>query len=328
MARSTARPLKEAQTAATERSSLSRHPARKPCSSFGSSGDGVVPYAGLLNVKGTLYGTTLHGGRSGGDGTVFSITPPGTETVRYSFGLYHNGAQPYAGLLNVMGTLYGTTFYGGARLYGIVFSMTPSGTERVLYSFKGGSGDGERPSAGLVNVRGTLYGTTLYGGANLDGTVFSITSSGTETVLHSFGTSEDGKYPYAGLLKVKGTLYGTTRGGGANASGTVFSITPSGTETVLYSFKGGSGDGQQPDAGLINVKGTLYGTTLYGGANDDGTVFSITPSGTETLLYSFKGGSGDGAVPYAGLVSVNGTLYGTTSKGGASSYGTVFSLTP
>ncbi|HTA55635.1 MAG TPA: choice-of-anchor tandem repeat GloVer-containing protein [Candidatus Acidoferrales bacterium] len=209
----------------------------------------------------------------------------------------------------------------------------------VLHSFKGGFADGEEPFAGLVNVKGTLYGTTYEGGAYNrigEGTVFSITPSGTETVLHSFGGSQDGAYPVAGLINVKGTLYGTTGKGGANGDGTVFSITPSGTETVLYSFKGGPGDGEQPRAGLINVKGTLYGTTYLGGncssSGGCGTVFSMTPSGTETMLYSFKGVSGDGKYPFAGLIDVKGKFYGTTFEGGANcsgsgGCGTVFSIT-
>jgi uncharacterized repeat protein (TIGR03803 family) len=146
----------------------------------------------------------------------------------------------------------------------------------VLHNFKG-IPDGEYPYAGLINVNGTLYGTTYFGGAYDDGTVFSITTSGKATVLHSFGMTGDGEYPYAGLIDVKGTLYGTTyEGGGATGGGTVFAITTSGKETVLHSFTG-SGDGEYPNAGLIDVKGTLYGTTADGGANGGGTVFGLSP---------------------------------------------------
>jgi uncharacterized repeat protein (TIGR03803 family) len=145
-------------------------------------------------------------------------------------------------------------------------------------------------------------------------------------VLHSFGGSGDGKLPYAGVISVKDRLYGTTLEGGANSDGAVFKITRSGAETVLHSF-GGSGDGVNPLAGLISVKNTLYGTTYSGGADLLGTVFSIKPSGAETVLYSFKGGSEDGNYPYAGVISVNGTLYGTTYSGGANASGTVFALT-
>jgi uncharacterized repeat protein (TIGR03803 family) len=99
-------------------------------------------------------------------------------------------------------------------------------------------------------------------------------------VLHSFGSySGDGEEPeYAGLIHVQGALYGTTaRGGGTNAGGTVFKITPSGKEAVLYNFPHGSGSAYQPEAGLIDVNGKLYGTTYYGGAYGDGTVFAMKP---------------------------------------------------
>jgi len=298
---------------------------------FGGSGDGRYPQAALINVKGTFYGTTYRGGApsTNGDGTVFSITPSGTETVLHSFGGSGDGSNPEADLINAKGTLYGTTFYGGAGGSGAFFSITPSGRETVLYSFsEESSGVGGFPQAGLINVKGTLYGTASAGGASNYGTVFSIAPSGTATLLYSFTGSGDGGNPQAGLIDVKGTLYGTTYMGGANGKGTVFSITPSGTETVLHSF-GGSGDGSQPEAGLIKVKRTLYGTTSAGGANGEGTVFSITPSGKEAVLHGFGGsGSGDGSNPLAGLINVKGTLYGTTSSGGANSYGTVFWLAP
>ncbi len=309
--------------------------------SFAGGSDGQNPQAELINVNGTLYGTTKYGGASGsgGWGTVFSITPGGKETVVYSFAGGSDGAYPHAGLLNAKGTLYGTTsLQGGSCGCGTVFSITPGGTETVLHSFAGGR-DGAYPAAGLLNVKGTLYGTTNVGGKDCTfygcGTVFSITPGGTETVLQRFGPRrESGANPAAGLINVKGTLYGTTYDGGGhgcrdvtNACGTVFSITPGGTETVLHTFAGGS-DGQNPQAGLINVKGTLYGTTKYGGAKNVGTIFSITPGGKETVLYSFAGGNwSDGYFPHGGLINVKGTLYGTTARGGAHDQGTVFSLT-
>jgi uncharacterized repeat protein (TIGR03803 family) len=310
----------------------------------GGSGDGENPYAGVINVNGTLYGTTSQGGAycsgSSGCGTVFAITPSGKETVLHSFaGGSGDGNYPEAGLINVKGMLYGTTYYGGANDDGTVFAITTSGKERVLYGFKGSPDDGSYPLASLINVKGTLYGTTESGGtycisSYYCGTVFAITTSGKETVLHSFGHGTDGDYPYAGLLNVKGTLYGTTSEGGVHCTygcGTVFAIAPSGKETVLHSFAGGAGDGSGPEAGLINVRGTLYGTTTYGDRNNYGTVFAITTTGNETVLHSF-GGSGDGAEPYAGLLNVKGTLYGTTYFGGANcspvGCGTVFSLSP
>ncbi|MGB8907629.1 MAG: choice-of-anchor tandem repeat GloVer-containing protein, partial [Candidatus Cybelea sp.] len=148
------------------------------------------------------------------------------------------------------------------------------------------------------------------------GTVFAVTRSGKTIVLHRFGGGPgDGANPYAGLIDVGGTLYGTTTSGGAYDDGTVFEIAASGAETVLHSFNasgvfGSIRDGLNPRAGLVNVNGTLYGDTLRGGATDNGSIFSITPSGTEALIYSF--GPPAGAAPAADLLNVNGTLYGTT----------------
>lgn len=214
---------------------------------------------------------------------------------------------------------------------GVLHVSVAAATEKVLYSFKGNgsSNDGDGPFAGLINVKGTLYGTTAYGGTLGRGTVFSITTSGTEKVLYAFASGGDSGTPYARLTNVKGTLYGTGLQGGANGYGAVFSITPTGTEKVLYSFKVGNGDGAGPYANLIIVNGTLYGTTESGGAHGYGTIFSITPRGAEKVRYSFTGNAdNDGLDPYAGLINVNGTLFGTTLSGGTAGYGTVFSFNP
>jgi uncharacterized repeat protein (TIGR03803 family) len=311
--------------------------------SFSGGSDGANPSGDLVVVNGTLYGTTRYGGGGAcfyafeGCGTVFSITTSGSENVLYKFGSSGDGYDPQAGLTNVNGMLYGTTFYGGiygSSCYGgcgTVFTITTSGTESVLYSFKGGKSDGWRPDAPLTSdsTGTTLFGTTNAGGASTyGGTAFSITTSGTETVLHSFGGSGDGAYPTAGLTSVSGTYYGVTSGGGASNDGTVFSITASGTEAVLHSFSNSDGGG--PNAGMTNVGGTLYGTTAGGGEDGDGTVFSITTAGVETVLHSFAGYPSDGRYPAGDLISVNGTLYGTTVYGGTAytNGGTVFSLTP
>jgi uncharacterized repeat protein (TIGR03803 family) len=111
-----------------------------------------------------------------------------------------------------------------------------------------------------------------------DGTVFKLSTTGTETILHSFtGGSSDGSGPLAGLIiDSAGNLYGTTTSGGTNGDGTVFTVSPTGTETVLYSFAGGPTDGANPVGNLVmDGAGNLYGTTAYGGANGGGTVFTI-----------------------------------------------------
>ena len=154
----------------------------------------------------------------------------------------------------------------------------------MLHSFGYGD-DGATPAAALIEVNGTLYGTTGTGGKpgcyNYDtcGTVFSITPSGTEKVLHRFLTGNDGRGPDAPLIEVKGKLYGTTIYGGAytcvSRCGTVFSITLNGKERVLHSFS--KPDGAHPQAGLIDVDGTLYGTTNEGGTYGYGTVLALKP---------------------------------------------------
>jgi uncharacterized repeat protein (TIGR03803 family) len=156
-----------------------------------------------------------------------------------------------------------------------------------------------------------------------------------ETVLYSFGDSQvDGEFPVAALIQASdGSFWGTTYGGGAvgGGYGTVFRITPAGVETVMHAFVGGSSDGAQPDAALIQAgDGNFYGTTTYGGGTSQlGTVFSITPAGVETVTYFFAVDSSDGGAPSAPLIQgSDGNLYGTTQYGGPSGYGTVFKMAP
>ena len=310
-------------------------PNQRVLHSFGNGYDGAVPMASLINVKGTLYGTTVSGGEYG-SGTAFSISTTGTEQVLHNFGSGFDGRGPYGSLIDVNGTLYGTTRNGGTYDLGTVYSVSMSGAEKVLYSFTGRDGDGAGPVAGLINVNGTLYGTTLSGGKNRygqPGTVFSITTAGKERVLYRFRGEydDDGAAPTASLIEAKGVLYGTTSSGGHYPTGgTIFRISTNGNEHVLHSF---GPDGRDPHASLIDVNGTLYGTTVSGGKygnkynTGDGTVFSINTSGTEKVLHNFGSGS-DGRGPCASLINVNGTLYSTTRGGGSGGHGTVFAFKP
>lgn len=314
---------------------------------FKGAPDGRSPLFGLTAVNGLLYGTTGSGGRGAGDGngTVFDVDTAGKETVLYRFKGSPDGSYPLSGLTDLHGTLYGATWFGGdagcaAGGCGIVFSMTHSGHEKVLYRFLGSPyGDGENPIADLIKVKDVLYGVTANGGNTVgnfgttSGTVFSVTPSGQEKMVYKFQpNSTDGLNPYGGLLKRNGVIYGTTLNGGQYGDGTVFSLTTQGREKVLYSFKGGS-DGAFPEATLIAVNDVFYGTTFEGGSGCGvgcGTVFSVTTSGAEKILYRFKGGANDGSGP-AGLVAVGDKFYGTTYYGvGGSSCpcGTVFSVTP
>jgi uncharacterized repeat protein (TIGR03803 family) len=313
--------------------------------SFGSvPNDGNTPYAGLVQGSdGNFYGTTFEGGTStncdGGCGTVFRISPSGTYTALYSFvGYPSDGFYPRAGLMQGSDSnFYGTTEGGGTYNNGTVFRVSPSGSETNLYSFLGSPTDGATPYAGLVQgSNGDFYGTTYAGGTNGLGTVFRISPSGSETNLYSFGGFPDGYNPEAGLVQGSdGNFFGTTLTGGTNyGDGTVFRISPSGSYTSLYSFT--SSGGAEPAAGLVlGSDGNFYGTTVYGGmTNNEGTVFLISPSGNLTNLYWFGGVPNDGNGPEGGLVQgSDGNFYGTTFFGGTSTNcaggcGTVFRISP
>ena len=309
----------------------------------------------------TRYGGAFNPNCPQGCGTVFSLAPPTSpggpwvERVLYAFTGGNDGAYPFAAVvIGSGGGLFGTTQAGGPSNVGTVFRLIPPSaqggvwTETVLHSFAGS--DGSAPQASVVIGKGgVLYGTTAYGGnfsVNCSlgcGTVFSLAppaspeGSWTEAILHEFTYGEDGLLPGGVVIGGGGVLYGTTESGGISAfAGTVFSLTPptstggAWTEDVLYSLKGFPGDGGSPFAGVvIGSGGVLYGTTDFGGLSTDwGTVFSLAPPAspggawTETVLYSFTGGS-DGGFPLTGLViGARGVLYGTTN----SAYGTVFAL--
>jgi uncharacterized repeat protein (TIGR03803 family) len=185
-----------------------------------------------------------------------------------------------------------------------------------------------------MDAKGNLYGTTTSGGASgYYGTVFKVSATGEETVLHNFTNGPtDGAYPEGGLvLDAEGNLYGTTTSGGSSGGGgTVFKIDKKGDESLLYSFTG-SADGGGPDASLIqDDRGNLYGTTNAGGdmqcGNGCGVVFKLDKAGHETVLHTFSGP--DGAVPnYTTLLmDAKGNLYGDTLVGGASNMGVVYKL--
>lgn len=256
--------------------------------------DGTSPYAEVvLGIDGNFYGTTFYGGANkdqcfDGCGTVFKLTPKGTFTTLYSFCSQAgctDGQYPVAGLVQGADlNLYGVTLYGGsADSSGTLFKITPSGTLTTLYTFctqfvGNLCIDGAAPTSSLVQAKnGSLYGTTRGGGTQGQGTVFKITPQGTLTTLHSFSGTE-GEYPEAGLVQATdGGLYGTTSaGGGSTRSGTIFKITIAGHLTTLHRFD--NSDGAFPYAGMIQyTDGSLYGTTIGGGANNgSGTVYSFS----------------------------------------------------
>jgi uncharacterized repeat protein (TIGR03803 family) len=314
--------------------------------------DGLAPYGRLISdAAGNLYGTTTDGGFSF-DGIVFELTKLGggagwSETILYNFADGGDGFEPYGGLIfDSAGNLYGTTYRGGTSDDGTVYQLTPptqqggAWTETILYSFSGGA-DGNGPQGDLIfDAAGNLYGTTDNGGSPGNGIVFQLTPGQggiwTETILHRF-TSNEGTSPRAALIfDSKGSLYGTLANDGQFGAGGVFRLKPPVTkdgpwiEKTLYTFTGGA-DGFGPLCQLVLFKGSLYGTTVHGGASGVGTVFQLTPPvdhrgpWTETVLHSFTC-SPDGCDPWAGLImDKKGAFYGTTQAGGNNG-GTVYQL--
>ncbi len=313
----------------------------------GANSDGADPDAGLFLSGNTLYGTALTGGPSG-FGTVFAVNTDGTGfTNLHSFAGGSDGAGPRAGLILSGDTLYGTARGNGSSPIdgnGTVYKVTTNGTGFTnLHSFTSGAGaypnvtnsDGASPSAGLILLGNTLYGTARSGGSSGNGTVFAINTDGKGfTNLHSFDGVSDGAIPFAGLItNLSGnTLYGTASAGGDSGNGTVFALNTDGTGfTNLHSFT--ASDGANPYAGLILSGNTLYGTAAQAGSSGNGTVFAINTDGTGFRTpHSFTAESGplstnsDGAYPFAGLILSGNTLYGPAEQGGSSAAGTVFAV--
>jgi len=239
--------------------------------------DGITPYGPLVQAtNGNFYGTTQ-------SGTVYSITSGGTFTT-----VLTGGAGGYALIQATNGNFYGA---GGGGPDGMVFSITSGGKLTTLHSFDG-STDGSDPFGPLVQAsNGNFYGTTSQGGPNDScnsqppifigcGTVFEITPEGTLTTLKNFDNS-DGCYPNGSMIQAtNGNFYGTSVYGGGpgpcyGSYGTIFSITSGGTLATLHSFD--NTDGENPSGGLVQAtNGTFYGTAFQGGANNAGTIFSLS----------------------------------------------------
>lgn len=247
------------------------------------------------------------------------------------------GYSPFSEMVQgTDGNFYGTSPGGSIGDVGSFYSVTASGTLTTICYFDFNTcPSGQYPFAPVMLANnGYFYGTTQQGGTALEGNLFKITTGGTETNLYSFclTTCADGAQPnYTPVQAGNGELYGTT-------GSTVYKVTLAGTLTTIYTFctETGCPDGVYPSALLQASDGNFYGVAGSGGANNDGTVFRLTPSGTLTTLHSFNGT--DGLSPVGGLVqSPNGKLYGITTAGANSGTycndgdgggcGTVFSIT-
>lgn len=205
-----------------------------------------------------------------------------------------------------------------------MFKLDTNNTLKTLHSFIGnlnGAGDGQGPRARLVTRNGDLYGITAFGGGSTNcndgcGTIFKMTTGGTETVLYRFTGGSDGANPQGVIRDSEGNLYGIASSGGTG-EGTVWKLDTLGVFTVLYSFTGGA-DGGKPMGRLIrDTNGNIHGVTASGGdaTCNCGVVFRLDANGNETILHKFFG-YGGGFEGFVGLLDVGGTLYGTTLSGG------------
>jgi uncharacterized repeat protein (TIGR03803 family) len=298
--------------------------------------------------------------------------PTGSETVLYSFGVgptadkcnKDDGADPKGSLTYVLATglLFGTTATttSNGLGFGSIFQIMPTGAGYAIdHFFNGPTSDGNGPQNNAMTLVGdVLYGTTVTGGQNHNGAIFSINDDGSNyssPLLYDFTTptaKNSGDQPYGNFVAIGSVLYGMTSQGGLNGpapeDGTIFSFdTSAGTYKRLYSFNGAHGF--DPHGQLIldpNGK-TFYGMTHAGGTADAGVVFSFsytckTSKSTEKcksnykVLHSFNCPSNgfpmcidgsDGASPDHGtLVQSGSTLFGLTTEGGKYGNGVLFSV--
>jgi uncharacterized repeat protein (TIGR03803 family) len=228
--------------------------------------------------------------------------------------------------------LYGTTAYGGKNASGTVYKMTIGGKLTTLYSFCSMPlcSDGGNPAGLVQGSNGKFYGVAQQGAAGGSGTFFELTSQGQFKLLYSFCAQQgcgDGNPAASPMQASNGNLYGTA-GGGTYGSGVVYEITPAGSYKAIYNFcsQTNCADGSYPQSTLVqDANGNLYGTTFYGGAYGDGTVFEITPTDHYVVLHSFDGT--DGEYPRSAPTLANdGNLYGTTTNG--SNNGNIYQITP
>jgi uncharacterized repeat protein (TIGR03803 family) len=295
--------------------------------------DGGYPQAGLvMDQSGNLYGASAGDGFET-EGAVFELVPDGRkwkQAVLHRFcseSRCADGSRPFGALVvDAAGSLYGTTYEGGAYGYGVVFELTPNADHskwkiQVLHDFCSDNicTDGGFPMAGLAYAgqssgmpydgKSALYGTTYQGRAQAGnlGVVFEIKPHGKhweENTLYSFcslNPCTDGGWPLAGVtVDASSNLYGTTSGEGSHNSGVVYELSPgkggAWSEKVLYSFCSvdNCADGADPYSGVIlDSSGNLYGTTEAGGIDcknnnpQCGVIYKLTPDGVETVLYAF-----------------------------------------
>jgi len=306
---------------------------------------GTSPYGSLISDGTFLYGMTATGG-SANYGTVFKVRPDGTGYITLlEFSGYDNegtstGSNPYGSLYYDGSFLYGMTSSGGAYNYGIIFRMKTDGTGYATLNSFDGDTEGGNPYGSLISDGTNLYGMTTSGGNYGLGTIFQISTDNYFNKLHDFAgydveLGDDGANPYGDLYYDGTYLYGLAPDGGVHGSGVLFRLKTDGSAySILYDFGSFNGDGGSPYGSLISDGTFLYGMTLDGGSEGEGTVFKIKPDGTAyAKLLDFtwdSSGISDGSSPFGSLTYDGTFLYGMTSAGSGTTgnTGILFEIKP
>ena len=288
--------------------------------------DGSYPWGGLtLGSDGYFYGATPNGG-AGSFGVLFKVSPTGTFTVLHNF-LYppQGGGDPFSPpVLAADGSFYGVTPSGGTIGSGVLYRITSDGGYTAIYNYNFTEAyDTLFPP--VQGVNGDFYVTSIGGGVSGCGSISESSPRGVLVNVFSFDCGTEGEYPLGSpTLGANGHFYGTTDQGGTNNGGVLFDVDDDLNDTVLQDFGAITGGGTDPEAGLVLATDhNLYGLTLGGGARNHGTIYSVTPSGTLTNIFSWV----VKVQAQAAMVQhTNGTLYGVTYQGGNFGLGIVYSL--
>ncbi len=332
---------------------------------FTGRANGVFPNGVIMDRAGNLYGATVGGGANtgaceefNGCGTVYKLSFHGSWTfsLLYSFTGGADGVEPTPPIFGPDGSLYGSTYFGGAGPCGydwgcgIIYRLQPPATfcrstscpwtETIVHRFR--ATDGSSPNTPAFDSAGNIYGTAGRGG-NLQGcgglgcgNIFQFVNSGgswTESVLYEFSGEADGGLPPGGVVfDHAGNLYGLTSYSQPYQCGTAFELANSGgswTLSTLYAFNPQIGDGCQPSAApIFDASGNLYGASI-GNSGGPGAVFQLVPgqgSWTENVLHLFPSDVQSADSPL--IMDSQGNLYGTTYTYGANNCGSVYKLTP
>lgn len=297
---------------------------------FGGT-NGANPAGGLIEgADSALYGTTYSGGATN-VGTVFSLNRDGSDfrvLHHFTTPAQTSGYLPHGELVQgTNGALYGTTSAGGLGLGGTIYTLNTNGTGFTILRHLTNATGGAPLSGLLLASDGMLYGTTFDGGTSNGGVIFRIGQDGSNYATVASVTFGQG-CAAAVLEASDGNLYSTTQLGGNSGDGTIFKVQKDGTGfSIVKSLSASGSDGRSGYAGLIaGSDGALYGNTRLGGELGAGAVFSANPFGLGYAVVSDLALDG-AANPVAALVEgTNGLLYGTSSYGGTSNRGTVFSV--